>query len=213
MLTATRGSVTFVQSVGVAPSTTTMNIPGLGEACAASRVCAPSPQVVYPTSRAMPTLVTAPVPGSIPASVASELPALPATPAVPNKRWYVPYASIEDLRSAQVAGLGIVNESDAWLTGRPYGLPGTTAITLTQRPGGYRSPQGFHYDASLRGAGFGDTDSIALQLQSLVEQQKAQEASLKRIAFWQSLSGGLAIGAVALSATFGVLTYMRRSRR
>jgi len=172
MLTATRGTVSFVQSVGVAPSTTTMNIPG-----PAGLGGAPGPALV-----------------------------------APNKpRFYVPYASIEDLRSAQIAqaGLGIINEGDAWLTGRPYGLPGTTAITLTQRPGGYHSPQGFHYNASLRGAGFGDTDSIALQLAALVEQQKAQEASLKRIAFWQALSGGLAVGAVALSATFGVLTYMR----
>jgi len=165
MLTATRGSVSFVQSVGVAPSTTTMHIPGAA--------------------------------------------GLAGPPVAPNKRWYVPYASIEDLRSAQVAGLGIINEGDAWLTGRPYGLPGTTAITLHQRPGGYHSPQGHHYTASLRGAGLGDTDATLLLL---VEQQRAQAEQLKRIAFWQSLSGGLAIGAVAISATLGVLSYVRSRR-
>lgn len=168
MLTATRGSVTFVESVGVAPSTTTMHIPG-----ASGLGGAPGP-----------------------------------APAAPNKRWYVPYTSIEDLRSAQIAqaGFGIVNESDAWLTGRPYGLPGTTAITLHQRPGGYHSPQGHHYEASLRGHGFGDADAT---LQLILAQQQAQAASLKRIAFWQALGGGLAIGAVALSAALGVASYVR----
>jgi len=169
MLTATRGTVSFVQSVGVAPSTTTMNIPG-----PAGLGGAPGP-----------------------------------APVAPNKRWYVPYASIEDLRSAQIAqaGLGIINESDAWLTGRPYGLPGTTAIRLTQVPGGYRNPQGYHYNASMLGDA--DTANVALQLQSLVEQQKAQAHQLKRIAFWQALGTGLAVGAVALSATLGVVSYVR----
>lgn len=167
MLTATRGTVSFVQSVGVAPSTTTMNIPGAQGL------------------------------GGVPGSA----------PAAPNKRWYVPYTSIEDLRSANIAqaGLGIINEGDAWLTGRPYGLPGTTAIRLTQVPGGYHSPQGHHYQASM----LGDADAT---LQLILAQQQAQAASLKRIAFWQALGGGLAIGAVALSATFGMVSYMRSRR-
>lgn len=121
----------------------------------------------------------------------------------------MPYASIEDLRSANAAGLGIINESDAWLTGRPYGLPGTTAIMLHQRPGGYHSPQGHHYTASLRGAGLGDTD---VQLQALVEQQRAQAEQLKRIAFWQAIGGGFAIAATALSVAAAFVTYTRRSR-
>lgn len=180
MLTATRGSVSFVQSVGVAPSTTTMHIPG-----PAGLGSAPLPSVMSSVR-----------PGrTAPDRVAT-------TPA----RYYVPYASIEDLRSANAAGLGIINESDAWLTGRPYGLPGTTAITLHQRPGGYHSPQGHHYTASLRGAGFGDTDATLMQL---VEQQRAQAAQLKRIAFWQALGTGLSIGAVALSAAWGIATYVR----
>jgi hypothetical protein len=107
-----------------------------------------------------------------------------------HRRWYVPYTTIEDLRSP-VAGLGIVNESDAWLTGRPYGLPGTAAITIT------RDPRSGHYDASLRGA---ETDStLVFQLQALVEQQKAQEYQLRRIAFWQALGTSVLLGAVALN--------------
>ncbi len=180
MLTATRGSVTFVQSVGVAPSTTTMHIPGPAGLGGAS----------------LPSVMQSVVPGRT----------APDRVYKPSARYYVPYASIEDLRSANAAGLGIINESDAWLTGRPYGLPGTTAITLHQRPGGYHSPQGHHYTASLRGAGFGDTD---VQLQALVEQQRVQAEQLKRIAFWQALGTGLSIGAVALSAAWGIATYVR----
>lgn len=158
MLTATQGSVSFVQSVGVAPSTTTMNIPG------------------------------------------------PAGLGIATKpRYYVPYASIEDLRSANVGQLGIINEGDAWMTGRPYGLPGTAAIRLQQVPGGYHSPQGYHYNASM----LGEDPSVALQLQSLVEQQRAQAVQLKRIAFWQALGTGLGIGAVVLSAGLGIATYVR----
>lgn len=65
--------VRFVQSVGVAPSTSTLQ---------------------YPTKN--------------------------------RQRYFVPYATPQDLRSS---GLGLINETDAWLTGRPYGLPGTTALT------------------------------------------------------------------------------------
>jgi hypothetical protein len=115
----------------------------------------------------------------------------------------VPYASIEDLRSAN-AGFGLINESDAWMTGRPYGLPGTATIRLQQVQGGYHNPQGHHYQASM----LGDADT-ALQLQSLVEQQKAQAAQLKRIAFWQAVGGGIAIGATALTVTLGIVGYMR----
>lgn len=35
----------------------------------------------------------------------------------------------------RVDGLGLIHEGDAWRTGRPYGLPGTTALRLTQRDG------------------------------------------------------------------------------
>lgn len=176
MLTATRGSVTFVESVGVAPSTTTMHIPG-------------------PTGfggAPLPSVMQSVMPGHT----------APDRVYKPAVRYYVPYASIEDLRSANAAGLGIINEGDAWMTGRPYGLPGTAAIRLQQVPGGYHNPQGYHYNASM----LGDTDATLMQL---VEQQRVQAEQLKRIAFWQALGGGLAIAATVLSVAVGVTTYVR----
>jgi hypothetical protein len=116
----------------------------------------------------------------------------------------MPYASLEDLRSAN-AGFGIINEGDAWMTGRPYGLPGTATIRLTQQAGGYHSPEGRHYNASM----LGDADAT---LQLILAQQQAQAEHLKRIAFWQSLGGGLAIGATVLSVAIGVATYVRSRR-
>jgi hypothetical protein len=116
----------------------------------------------------------------------------------------MPYASLEDLRSAN-AGFGIINEGDAWMTGRPYGLPGTATIRLTQQPGGYHSPEGQHYNAAM----LGDADAT---LQLILAQQQAQANALKRIAFWQSLGGGLAIGATVLSVAIGVATYVRSRR-
>ena len=142
MLMATQTPVRFVQKVGVAPSTTTMEIGA--------------------------------------------------------PRYYMPYASLEDLKAG---GLGIVNESDAWLTGRPYGLPGTSTIRLQQRPGGYHSPNGFHYNASMVGGGFGDADAT---LQLILAQQQAQSTSLKRIAFWQAMTGALVIASVIASAAYGI---------
>jgi hypothetical protein len=40
----------------------------------------------------------------------------------------MPYGTPQDFRSA--GGLGLINETDAWLTGRPYGLPGTVALRI-----------------------------------------------------------------------------------
>jgi hypothetical protein len=123
----------------------------------------------------------------------------------------MPYASLEELKS----GLGVVNESDAWMTGRPYGLPGTATVRLMQRQGGYHDPNGYHYNAAMVGGGFGDADTqaLTLQVQQLVATQQAQEASLKRIAFWQALTGGIAVGAVALGVAVGIYGAARRSRR
>lgn len=117
----------------------------------------------------------------------------------------MPYASLEDLRSAN-PGLGIINESDAWLTGRPYGLPGTATVQLMQRPGGYQNPNGHHYDARM----FGDADTanIALQLQQLVEQQKAQEKQLRQIAFWQAVAGSITVAGIVA----GVILTVARDR-
>jgi hypothetical protein len=123
-----------------------------------------------------------------------------------NRRFYMPYASLEDLKAG---GLGIVNESDAWLTGRPYGLPGTATIRLTQHPGGYQSPEGYHYDASMVGGGFGDADAT---LQLILAQQQAQAAALKRVAFWQMAMGALTITAVAASVGIGIYSAVRKRR-
>lgn len=155
MLMATQDSVRFAHTVGVAPSTTTMQLGG-------------PPQMLA---------------------------------SIQGPRYYMPYASLEDLRSSN-AGLGIVNESDAWMTGRPYGLPGTATVQLLQRPGGYKSPDGMHYDARM----FGDTDATLMQL---VEQQRVQAQQLKRIAFWQALGGGIALGATVLTVALGVASYVR----
>ena len=124
----------------------------------------------------------------------------------------MPYASIEDLRAAN--GLGIVNESDAWLTGRPYGLPGTATVRLIQRPGGYHSPNGYHYDAAMVGGGFGDADTQAINatMQQLVEQQKTHTESLKRIAFWQAMTGGIVVGSLAIGAVLGIVGAVRQRR-
>ena len=127
----------------------------------------------------------------------------------------MPYASFEDLRAP---GFGIVNESDAWLTGRPYGLPGTATIRLDQRRGGYHNPDGYHYNASMVGGGFGDADTIALttalqtQMQQLIAAQQVQQQSLKRIAFWQMMTGSLVVGTIVIGAVFGIADAARGRR-
>lgn len=127
----------------------------------------------------------------------------------------MPYASFEDLRSSQLAGLGIINESDAWLTGRPYGLPGTAAIRLNQVPGGYSSPNGYHYNASMLGGnscGFGDADTVAQTavLQQIADSQRAQQKAMERTAFWQALLGGITVGALVIGAVGTIIHISRR---
>jgi hypothetical protein len=46
-------------------------------------------------------------------------------------KFYVPYATPASFKGG--SGLGLIDETDWWRTGRPYGLPGTQAIFL---PGG-----------------------------------------------------------------------------
>lgn len=115
-------------------------------------------------------------------------------------QYQVPYGTMEDLRSSN--GLGVINETDAWLTGRPYGLPGTATIKLTPR-----AP----YGAKMVGGGFGDVD---LQLQQLTQVQVQQEAALKRIAFWQMIAGSVTIAALATGVVLAVMNrgdaYARR---
>lgn len=179
---------TFAQYVGVAPSTTTMQL-GAAEALQAAVQSLPAPARQHAAHAAQ--------------RVAS---------APHSQRYYMPYASLEDLRSA--GGLGVVNESDAWLTGRPYGLPGTATVRLMQRQGGYHDPNGYHYNAAMVGGGFGDADTQALtaQVQQLVVAQQSQDQSLKRIAFWQAMVGGLVVGSVAIGTILGVAAALRARR-
>lgn len=60
---------------------------------------------------------------------------------------YWPYQDIS-FKNSGVAGLGIIDPHDWWHTGRPYGLPGTTAIYLPPDGGQPR----------LAGAGLGTHD-------------------------------------------------------
>lgn len=145
----------------------------------------------------MPRIGPRPTPEAEAPKLLAPKPAALPTPTPP--RYFMPYANIEELRAAN-PGLGIVNESDAWLTGRPYGLPGTTALQLIKRPGGYDSPSGYHYDARM----LGEADNVALQLAQIVEQQKKQEESLRRIAFWQAVVGSLTVAGVAAGIALAI---------
>lgn len=103
----------------------------------------------------------------------------------------MPYASIEDLRAAN--GLGIINESDAWMTGRPYGLPGTATIRLDQQHGGYHNPDGYHYNAAMVGGGFGADDPQATIV-------KLQEDLLRQ----KRITNALMIMTIATTALTGI---------
>ena len=125
--------MTFVPRVGVAPSTTTMMLP--------TRTMAP-PRLHTPTL---------PVKGA--GKVARRVRAA-------NGKYYIPYETIEDLKGRfgaaganmiATSGLGIINETDAWMTGRPYGLPGTATVMLTKRA------NGVNYASTLVGANLGRT--------------------------------------------------------
>jgi hypothetical protein len=113
----------------------------------------------------------------------------------------VPYGTIEDLRSS---GLGVINETDAWLTGRPYGLPGTAVVKLTRH-----APLG----AKMVG-GFGDADTanVALQLQQMSQVQAQQQASLKRIAFWQMLTGAIGVASVTAIVAGAIYSAVKERR-
>jgi hypothetical protein len=132
---------TFATSVGVAPATTTMTLPG-------------------------------PVNG------------------FGTTRYLDPYASMEELRASSGgnAGLGLINETDAWLTGRPYGLPGTATIRID-----HHARNGAEM---LGGAMFGEM--TATDMVALLKAQDAQAAALKRIAYWQAFFGVAAVAGLVL---------------
>jgi hypothetical protein len=113
---------------------------------------------------------------------------------------YDPYATPTTMKGHN-SGLGLIHEGDAWMTGRPYGLPGTATVRLTQGANG-------KYSATLRGpdgctATPSDDDATAA-LWMLAGSQRAAQKSLHRIAFWTSLLGGLTVGTVAAAIVAGV---------
>lgn len=144
---------TFATSVGVAPATTTMTLPGPHQGLGATR-------------------------------------------------YLDPYGSLVDLRSGSGhAGLGLINETDAWLTGRPYGLPGTAAIRID-----HQAPYGAEM---LGGATFGEM--TAADMAALLKAQEAQAAALKRIAYWQAFFGVTAVAGLMLG--LGQIAYRTWGRR
>lgn len=108
---------------------------------------------------------------------------------------YSPYASIEDLRSS--SGLGLITETDAWLTGRPYGLPGTAAI---------RFDSSEPYGAGMLGSA---PTTEAQAMISTYEAQQAQTAALRRIAFWQAVVGTMTV-ASAIAVVGSAIMWARR---
>jgi hypothetical protein len=97
--------------VGVAPGTTTLRLGDgqLGIQCfpvpPPNRVGMPMPQVTLPAAT---TEIVAPSPG--------------------GWRFMVPYATMTDMK-----GLGIINETDRWMTGTPNRLPGTIVLRIPGR--------------------------------------------------------------------------------
>lgn len=112
---------------------------------------------------------------------------IPNTAGLGATRYYDPYTSIEDLRASS-SGLGIINETDAWLTGRPYGLPGTAAIKIDHNA---------RNGAEMLGEAAAPTSNdIALLLAAQYQQAEA----LKRLAFWQNVFGYTFVGLVVVGA-------------
>jgi hypothetical protein len=191
MLTA---SVQFASKVGVAPSTTTLVLDGanpLGGCDPLGIQCRPVPE-----SRDV-------------EAVARKRPS-PKDP----WRYYMPYATPSDLRyfNGGNGGLGLINESDAWLTGRPYGLPGTTALRINKQDDG-------HYRTDLIGADMmglndlgQDVSGLTEIMRQFLEVQKAQQKAISRIAFWTALGGGIAAGTLVVAVVAGVMTAGRMNK-
>lgn len=184
--TTSRTGVSFVPKVGVAPATTTMMLPAARQQRVAKRLPVPHP--------------------------------------AHGGGYYMPYGTVEDLRSP--SGLGIINETDAWLTGRPYGLPGTASIKLTRRANGVNyasqmlgNDQGdpvivgnevrYPYPYIV-GGGLGEDASLTVTaLQQIATAQADQRASLKRIAFWQTLLGATTMAVFVGTVIIGAVQYSR----
>lgn len=131
-------------------------------------------------------------------------------------RYRVPYSTVEDLRASN--GLGVVNESDAWLTGRPYGLPGTASVKFVNGPNGVASMMvggGFghapaqHSQPYIVGGGaFGDATGTAseIALQQIATAQQQQQDSMSRMAFWASIAGATAVAASVTTILVAIIT-------
>jgi hypothetical protein len=139
----------------------------------------------------------------LPVPTAAERLAAPPPPPLPKveqpvRHFYTPYANGVEMKSA--GALGLIDPNDAWWTGRQYGLPTTTALQISKREDG-------SYDGTLIGADLGADDAL---VQVLQEQQK----SLKRIAFWTAVMGGVTAGvvAVAVIGSIGAAGGMTRKR-
>ena len=221
MLHATRTpNVRFVQAVGVAPSTTTMQ---LGAASL-------PPRGVHAIPHATPEMIARIQEGccddcSCPGCSACTPVNIARARALGSQQgYYMPYATPANLKGQvhRHHGFGLINESDAWLTGRPYGLPGTAAITYQQGPDG-------RYTAELRDASDGDpnTDNYApidpsysttspiqdddssAALWIIAGAQRSAQKSLHKMAFWTSLLGGLTVGTIAAAIVTGVVARRR----
>jgi hypothetical protein len=138
----------------------------------------------------------------------------------------VPYATPQDLRAglgrhssarrarppssytdghSRGGGLGLINETDAWLTGRPYGLPGTVAIR-------YNSDGA----SQLRGSGgFGDDGSsgVAEVLRQILDVEKESTKATKRIAFWVAAMGGLTVAGILAGVSVKLADKIEIKRR
>ena len=111
----------------------------------------------------------------------------------------MPYASPADLFGRPIrqepqagGGLGLINATDWWRTGRPAGLPGTTTLRLMR--------DGDKWNTGLVGAGLGlDVDE---------ETAKAQ----KRFGIGM-LMFGVSAAVVATMTTVTAVTFMRAVRK
>jgi hypothetical protein len=91
-------------------------------------------------------------------------------------------------------GLGVINQTDAWLTGRPYGLPGTTALRMWPDATGK-----YHSELVGSGLGAGEADTTEL-LRQLIDVQHKQEHALNRTAFWTATVGAVILAGMISGA-------------
>lgn len=170
--------------VGVAPGTTTLT---------------------FDEARALGTQQCLPVPTRKDVRVAAEQARRQKRPpgVTQERRFYVPYATPSELRHYRGSGgLGLINETDWWRTGNPYGLPGTAALRLTKRPDG-------RWQAGLVGAGLGqDTESATLLKQAMDAQHRMATGMMIL-----GISTAVIAGVTTLGAVGAFQLFKRRNER